>query len=156
MQQILLLSTVHCIYPCMYMLWWPMPSKHAKTAQRKRRRKALNVVHPDQSSKRGGARMPNKNKRVLPRASSPTDGPSTLTIDTHRAMSANVPRPPTPPNPRDRSHHRREDVRGSRPHNACVEAKQLARRGHVFDWQRARREARDRKRGPLELDLCVE
>lgn len=139
------------LYLCVHMLWWPMPSKHAKTAQRKRRRKALNMVHPDPPNTRGGTRMPNKNKRVFPRASSPTDSLSGLTVDTHRAVSANDPRPPTPPIPRDRSHRRRE-VRGSRTHNACVEAKQLARRGHVFDWQRARREARDRKRVPLELD----
>lgn len=139
-----------------------MPSKHAKTAQRRRQRKAKNLVHPDSDG-------PPRRMRTVPgggvrtvRATStvpviPTLGiePTAPRIDTQSTVRANAPRPPLPPTTEDRRQKRHQ---GSRPNDLLVKAKQEARRGAASvygrgGWREARTKARDAKRGPPEDSL---
>lgn len=157
-----------CVSSCMR--WWSMPSKHAKTAQRRRQRKAAaktNTVHPHGDDGARQKRHPASRARNGRAHAVPVDppppatadaAPSSLRVEPPRGPSANAPDPPAPPN--RRAHPRcRNDASGSRPDSACVDAKRRARRGAYdqgADWRRARRDARDRKSGPLEAELQVD
>ena len=147
-----------------------MPSKHAKTAQRRRQRKAAaktNTVLPYGVDGARRKRHPARRARNVDTHSvsidsppSTADAPSSLRVEALQGPSTDAPEPPDPPN--HRSHPRyRNDASGSRPDRASVEAKQRVRRGLygqdlTVDWRRTRRDARDRKWGPLEAELHVE
>lgn len=153
------------------MRWWSMPSKHAKTAQRRRQRKAaakMNKVlpHDDDGARQKyhpASRTRNgvTHKTPVDPLPATADAPYSLRVEALQWPSADAPAPPAPPNRRANLRHRRcrNDASGSRPDSKCIEAKRLARRGahgQATDWRRARSDARDRKSGPLEAELYVD